>query len=176
MFANKDLVMAHCWVVFFVSKNSFFHPFARSCLVENGSLWWPKVVLTHWNVFWFSLWGNIWFASKSPKLTRLFAFPTLHFAPECISCNCAQKEVCTLISHSSKSPTYLLYNCLLYPSDGAQFLSLFLSPTFPLFFSKFLWALNTLLCRWHFSCSSLLFLQWKLQWKLWEMAMLHLVH
>ena len=55
---------------------------------------------------------------------------------------------------------------------------LFLSPTLPPFFSKFLlhWVLNTLLCRWHFSCSSLLFLQWKLQWKLWEMAMLHLVH
>ena len=29
-----------------------------------------------------------------------------------------------MISHSSKSPTYLLYNCLLYPSDGAQFYSL----------------------------------------------------
>ena len=181
MFGNRDLVMGNCWVVFFLSKNSFFHPFARSCLVEKGSLWWPKVVLTQWNIFWCSVWEKILNLHRS-----LQSWPAYLLFPHCT----LLQNASLVIAHKKKFALWypIPPNLPLTCSTIAYFTPLmehnsipslfFLSPTLPPFFSKFLllWVLNTLLCRWHFSCSSLLFLQWKLQWKLWEMAMLHLVH
>ena len=74
MFTNRDLVVFYCRVVFFFSKNSFFHPFARSCLVEKGSLWWPKVVLTQWNIFWCSVWEKYLICIGVSKADPLICF------------------------------------------------------------------------------------------------------